>query len=332
RGHHEPGRHRPDAPARQPGLLRLRRAAALRARRAVEVAAGLPLRPDAVPCESRYGVGGAAVPHLLSVGVPALPAGLQADDPEPVLQLSRLREQWRQRQAGQRVFPPGHLHHGRASRASVLSAKGQIMRRVLVLSVLLTAAWTFLGASAADAQKLRIVTSTTDLKALTEAVTGDLAEVDAMARPNQNPHDLEVRPSLMVKVRRADAMIVNGLELDAWADVVAQGANNANVIPGSPGHIDASRGVLVLEVPTTPSPRPSPARPPPSPRTPWKGWCESRPTTVPLSSETASNSSRRSTTRWAGGTRCSRPTRALPSSSTTRCGSTCSAASVSSRS
>jgi len=125
------------------------------------------------------------------------------------------------------------------------------MRRVLVLSVLLTAAWTFLGASAADAQKLRIVTSTTDLKALTEAVTGDLAEVDAMARPNQNPHDLEVRPSLMVKVRRADAMIVNGLELDAWADVVAQGANNSKVIPGAPGRIDASQGLLVLEVPKT---------------------------------------------------------------------------------
>ena len=123
------------------------------------------------------------------------------------------------------------------------------MRRVLVLSALLTAAWTFLGASAADAQKLRIVTSTTDLKALTEAVAGDLAEVDAMARPNQNPHDLEVRPSLMVKVRRADAMIVNGLELDAWADVVAQGANNSNVIPGAPGRIDASQGLLVLEVP-----------------------------------------------------------------------------------
>jgi ABC-type Zn uptake system ZnuABC Zn-binding protein ZnuA len=123
------------------------------------------------------------------------------------------------------------------------------MRRLSTLTVALAVAWAMLGASTAEAQKLRVVTSTTDLKALTEAVTGDLAEVDAMARPNQNPHDLEVRPSLMVKVRRADAMIVNGLELDDWADVVAQGANNPNVIPGAPGRIDASRGLLVLEVP-----------------------------------------------------------------------------------
>jgi zinc/manganese transport system substrate-binding protein len=125
------------------------------------------------------------------------------------------------------------------------------MRRLLLFA-LAVAAWGAPGAQAVSAaDKLRIVTTTTDLKALTEAVTGDLAEVDAMARPNQNPHDLEVRPSLMVKVRRADAMIVNGLELDDWADVVAQGANNPNVIPGAPGRIDTSRGILVLEVPKT---------------------------------------------------------------------------------
>jgi ABC-type Zn uptake system ZnuABC Zn-binding protein ZnuA len=125
------------------------------------------------------------------------------------------------------------------------------MRRLLTLASLLATAALLLGVSSAHAQKLRIVTSTTDLKALTEIVTGDLAEVDAMARGNQNPHDLEVRPSLMVKVRRADAMIVNGLELDDWADVVVRGANNANVTPGAPGRIDASQGILVLEVPKT---------------------------------------------------------------------------------
>ena len=89
------------------------------------------------------------------------------------------------------------------------------------------------GADAAD--KVRVVTTTTDLKSLTEAVGGDLVEVDALARGTQNPHDLEVRPSLMVKVRRADILVVNGLDLDNWVDVVVQGANNARVIPGAPG-------------------------------------------------------------------------------------------------
>ena len=104
-------------------------------------------------------------------------------------------------------------------------------------------------AEAAD--KIRVVATTTDLKALTEAVGGDLVEVDALARGSQNPHDLEVRPSLMVKVRRADLLVMNGLELDQWADVVVQGANNPRVIPGAPGRVDASQGIPVLEVPTT---------------------------------------------------------------------------------
>ena len=33
--------------------------------------------------------------------------------------------------------------------------------------------------------------------------------------------------------------------------MVVQGANNPNVIPGAPGRVDASRGLSVLEVPTT---------------------------------------------------------------------------------
>jgi ABC-type Zn uptake system ZnuABC Zn-binding protein ZnuA len=104
---------------------------------------------------------------------------------------------------------------------------------------------------AAAADKIRVVATTTDLKALTEAVGGDLVEVDALARGNQNPHDLEVRPSLMVKVRRADLLVINGLELDQWAEVVVQGANNPNVLPGTSGRVDASEGLPVLEVPTT---------------------------------------------------------------------------------
>ncbi len=122
-----------------------------------------------------------------------------------------------------------------------------LMRDVTL--VLLVLAFPLVGAEAAD--KIRVVTTTTDLKALTEVVGGDLVEVDALARGNQNPHDLEVRPSLMVKVRRTDLMVLNGLELDQWAEVVIQGANNPKVIPGAPGRLDASQGIMVLEVPTS---------------------------------------------------------------------------------
>ena len=121
-----------------------------------------------------------------------------------------------------------------------------ITMRALVAAVG-AAALLAVGAEAAD--RIRVVATTTDLKALTEAVGGDLVEVDALARGNQNAHDIEVRPSLMVKVRRADVLVTNGLELDQWAEVVVQGANNPNVAPGASGRVDASEGLLLLEVP-----------------------------------------------------------------------------------
>jgi zinc/manganese transport system substrate-binding protein len=120
--------------------------------------------------------------------------------------------------------------------------------RALSVSLVALALWAS-GTEAAD--KIRVVATTTDLKALTEAVGGNLVDVDALARGNQNAHDLEVRPSLMVKVRRADLLVINGLDLDQWVELVVRGANNPQVLPGAPGRVDASAGILVLEVPRT---------------------------------------------------------------------------------
>lgn len=125
------------------------------------------------------------------------------------------------------------------------------MRSMRRHTLVVLASLALLAGPAGAADKIRVVATTTDLKALTEVVGGDLVEVEALARGNQNPHDLEVRPSLMVKVRRADVIVMNGLELDKWAEVVIQGANNPRVAPGGPGRVDASENILVLEVPQT---------------------------------------------------------------------------------
>jgi zinc/manganese transport system substrate-binding protein len=119
-------------------------------------------------------------------------------------------------------------------------------RTLLVLAVigpLVTAA------SAAD--KIRVVATIPDLKALTEEVGGKLVDVESLARGTQNAHELEIRPSLMLKLRRADLLMENGLELDSWAEVAVQGANNPNIARGAPGRVDVSHGIQVLEVPST---------------------------------------------------------------------------------
>ncbi len=125
------------------------------------------------------------------------------------------------------------------------------MRRLATLVLIALVAVAGLTPAAHAARKLRVVTTIPDLRALAEAVGGDLVDVDSLTRGTQNFHEAEVRPSMMLKLRRADVLIENGLQLDMWADVAVSGANNPNIILGAPGRVDISRGIPLLEVPTT---------------------------------------------------------------------------------
>ena len=120
--------------------------------------------------------------------------------------------------------------------------------RRLLIALLAGVALFVTGVPAAE--KLRVVTTIPDLKSLAEAVGGDLVEVESLTRGTQNFHEAEVRPSMMLKLRRADVLIENGLDLDSWVDVAILGANNPRIIRGAPGLIDVSRDIPVLEVPS----------------------------------------------------------------------------------
>src|SRR5262247_1684896 len=125
------------------------------------------------------------------------------------------------------------------------------MRRFAALLLPVVLALASLTPGAEAARKLRVVTTIPDLKSLAEAVGGDLVEVESLTRGTQNFHEAEVRPSMMLKLRRADAVIENGLDLDAWADVAIEGSNNPEIIRGGRGRIEISKGIELLEVPTS---------------------------------------------------------------------------------
>ncbi|PYN57436.1 MAG: zinc ABC transporter substrate-binding protein [Candidatus Rokuibacteriota bacterium] len=124
------------------------------------------------------------------------------------------------------------------------------MRRLTFIAGATLVALGLLIPSAQAARKLRVVATIPDLKSLVEAVGGDLVEVDSLTRGTQNFHEAEVRPSMMLKLRRADALVENGADLDAWADVAVLGANNSNIVRGAAGRIEISRGIPLLEVPS----------------------------------------------------------------------------------
>ena len=59
--------------------------------------------------------------------------------------------------------------------------------------------------------KVKIVTTLTDLASLAEAVGGDKVDVYALAKGSQDPHKIEVLPSYMMKLRKADLFILVGI-------------------------------------------------------------------------------------------------------------------------
>src|SRR6266705_5464639 len=134
---------------------------------------------------------------------------------------------------------------------------GETMRNVSLNThvIALIAAFALLSAicplPASAAGKLHIMTATTDLAALAQEIGGDRVEVESVARGYQDPHFVEAKPSFLLKMRRADLLIVVGLELEiGWLPPLITQSTNPKIQVGAPGYFDASRFARILEMPT----------------------------------------------------------------------------------
>lgn len=108
----------------------------------------------------------------------------------------------------------------------------------------------FLASSTLSATELRVVCSVPDLADLVRQVGGDAVEVEAIARPGDNPHFISARPSYVRSLADADAFVVVGMDLEVgWAPALVRSARNNRVRPGRPGYIECSAAIEALEVP-----------------------------------------------------------------------------------
>ena len=102
-----------------------------------------------------------------------------------------------------------------------------------------------LAAGSSPAEPVAVVTSLPDFAAITRAIGGDLVEVDSIVKGNRDVHSVELLPSLMLKVRRANIYVKVGLDLDLWSRQLIDGSRNAGLVV-----VDPSAGIEVLQVPT----------------------------------------------------------------------------------
>ncbi|MCC6670526.1 MAG: zinc ABC transporter substrate-binding protein [Planctomycetes bacterium] len=105
-------------------------------------------------------------------------------------------------------------------------------------------------AMAQEQRPLQVCATTSDLGSLCRAIGGDAVAVTVFARPGDDPHALEARPSFIRRLHDADALVYVGLDLEqGWLPVLLDQARNPRVLRGAPGHVDASRGIRPLQVP-----------------------------------------------------------------------------------
>jgi zinc/manganese transport system substrate-binding protein len=108
-----------------------------------------------------------------------------------------------------------------------------------------------LSAFSANA-KLNVIVTTPDMAAVAKEVGGDQVDITTLARPTEDPHFIDPRPSFIVKLNKADALIEGGAELEiGWLPKLIEGTRNPKIQAGQPGRILANEGVSMREVPTT---------------------------------------------------------------------------------
>ena len=114
-----------------------------------------------------------------------------------------------------------------------------------LLAILLTVA-----AAGTASAKLNVIGSTQDLAALAREVGGDKVNVDAIAMGYQDPHFVEPKPSFLLKLMKADMLIVVGLQLEiGWLPPLITQSRNAKIQPAGKGYVDASNYCQILEIP-----------------------------------------------------------------------------------
>jgi zinc/manganese transport system substrate-binding protein len=107
------------------------------------------------------------------------------------------------------------------------------------------------GISAADA-KLNVVATTPDLAAIVRAVGGDQIDLTTLGKPAEDPHFVDAKPSFIVKLNHADALVEGGADLEiGWLPALLEGARNPKLELGKPGRIACNEGIALLEVPSS---------------------------------------------------------------------------------
>ena len=120
--------------------------------------------------------------------------------------------------------------------------------KVLIKAAVLATVLVFTAACPA-AKKVNVVASTLDMADIAKQVGGDKVSVYAVSTGKYDLHFFDPRPSQVMKLRRADLLIVGGLDVDIWIQGLIDASRNRRIRFGAEGYVDPSAGIRPIQVP-----------------------------------------------------------------------------------
>ena len=100
--------------------------------------------------------------------------------------------------------------------------------------------------------KLNVVATTADLASIAKAIGDERIDLTLLAKPTEDPHFVDAKPSLILKLNRADVVVEGGAELEiGWLPRLLDEARNTKLAASAAGHVLCSQGVALKEIPST---------------------------------------------------------------------------------
>lgn len=111
-------------------------------------------------------------------------------------------------------------------------------------------AWFVFAPRPAHGQKIRVVTTLTDLADFTREIGGNHVEVRSLATGVEDTHGIPMKPSFVPLMNRADLIVLVGFDCEhAFLPALIEASKNPRIRYGAPGYVDCSHGVTPMEVP-----------------------------------------------------------------------------------
>ena len=98
--------------------------------------------------------------------------------------------------------------------------------------------------------QVNVVTTFSDLASIAKEIGGEKVSVEYLSQGDQDPHFVAPKPSLALKMKKADLFILTGMDLEVWASTLLDKARNRKIMDGAVGYVTVYEGLDILEKPT----------------------------------------------------------------------------------